>query len=101
MISPDRPAPRRRATPAPDEAAGATPIAPQPQAAVLSRPPVPAPPSTGPAATRRRKTYAQLNVRLDDTEFAQFEAIQAHDGTSQIDTVRTLIREANERRGLG
>lgn len=95
MTSPDRPTPRRRATPAPDEAAGATPIAPQPAAAAVAVGPPPRP-----AATKRRKTYAQLNVRLDTTVMDLFEALQEHDGSSQVDTVRTLIREAAERRGL-
>lgn len=95
MSNADRPVPRRRATPAPDEAAGATPIAPR----TATLPVAPQASSTA-ANTKRRKTYAQLNVRLDDAELALFEALQEQDGTNQVDTVRTLIREAAARRGL-
>lgn len=107
MTSPDRPIPRRRAVAAPDEAAGATPIdstpPPAPEAYVRPEPTSDAAAAqTRPAARGRGKriTYAQLNVRLAETDFALFEAIQEHDGTSQVDTVRQLIAEAAKKRRL-
>ena len=90
MTDTGRPIPRRRPTAAPDEAAGTTPI---------DAPPAPLTAPT-PTRSRRRKTYAQLNVRLETEEIHLFEAIQAHDDLSQVDTVRALIHEAAQRRGL-
>ena len=93
MAPPDRPQPRSRskATPAVDEAAGATPIA--PTAAAPAPAPVPARlisrTATAPAAA-----FVQLNVRIDLDVQLDLETIMTREGLSKVGAVTDAIRQA-------
>lgn len=87
MTHPDRPTPRARAkaTPAVDEAAGATPIAPVvPPAVTLAAVPIKQP---GPAAA-----FAQLNVRITLDVQADVEYLMSQQGLNKVNAVSDAIR---------
>ena len=88
MTRPDRPAPRARvkATPAVDEAAGATPIAPTaPPAPTLAAVPIKQP---GPAAA-----FAQLNVRITLDVQGDVEYLMTQQGLNKVNAVSDAIRK--------
>lgn len=83
----DRPTPRTRvkATPAVDEVAGATPIA--PSVAPLPATPVPA------VQTGKSNTFAQLNVRITPDVQHDVEYLMARDGVTKVSAVSEAIRK--------
>lgn len=89
MPAQDRPQPRSRskATPAVDEAAGATPIAPAHTAAAPAR--LISRTATAPAAA-----FVQLNVRIDLDVQLDLETIMTREGLSKVGAVTYAIRQA-------
>ena len=85
MTSPDRPTPRPRvkATPAIDEAAGATPITP----AAVPAPVKPAAPAVSSAGA-----FAQLNVRITLDVQGDVEYLMTQQGLNKVNAVSDAIR---------
>ena len=89
MATQDRPQPRARskATPAVDEAAGATPIAPAHTAPTPAR-------LTSRTATAPAAAFVQLNVRIDLDVQLDLETIMTRECLSKVGAVTYAIRQA-------